>query len=144
MANNYSTLAFWRAWHRSYNLWIIRYIYIPVGGGGKKRLRSMLLVFTFVALWHDLSFKLLTWGWLVCLFVLPEVGAKWLVSSSRYGERWWYRHICAFGAVFNILLMMIANLVGFVIGIDGIRYLLDQLIGTAQGQLHSFLTNLYH
>jgi hypothetical protein len=24
MANNYSTLGFWRSWHRSYNLWITR------------------------------------------------------------------------------------------------------------------------
>lgn len=24
MANNYSTLGFWRAWHRSYNLWVVR------------------------------------------------------------------------------------------------------------------------
>lgn len=24
MANNYSTFGFWRSWHRSYNLWIIR------------------------------------------------------------------------------------------------------------------------
>jgi protein-cysteine N-palmitoyltransferase HHAT len=83
MANNYSTLAFWRAWHRSYNLWIIRYIYIPVGGGGKNRLSSMLLVFTFVALWHDLNFKLLAWGWLIVLFVLPEVIAKRLLSPAK-------------------------------------------------------------
>ena len=24
MANNYSTFGFWRSWHRSYNLWIVR------------------------------------------------------------------------------------------------------------------------
>jgi D-alanyl-lipoteichoic acid acyltransferase DltB (MBOAT superfamily) len=24
MANNYSALGFWRSWHRSYNLWVIR------------------------------------------------------------------------------------------------------------------------
>ena len=24
MANNYSALGFWRSWHRSYNLWIVR------------------------------------------------------------------------------------------------------------------------
>jgi D-alanyl-lipoteichoic acid acyltransferase DltB (MBOAT superfamily) len=24
MANNYSTQGFWRSWHRSYNLWIVR------------------------------------------------------------------------------------------------------------------------
>ena len=26
MANNYSTFGFWRSWHRSYNLWVIRYV----------------------------------------------------------------------------------------------------------------------
>lgn len=25
MVNNYSALGFWRSWHRSYNLWIVRY-----------------------------------------------------------------------------------------------------------------------
>ncbi|THH08114.1 hypothetical protein EW146_g9102 [Bondarzewia mesenterica] len=29
MANNYSTLGFWRSWHRSYNLWIVRYAPTP-------------------------------------------------------------------------------------------------------------------
>lgn len=24
VTNNYSTLGFWRSWHRSYNLWIVR------------------------------------------------------------------------------------------------------------------------
>ncbi|KAG8708226.1 glycerol transporter [Ceratobasidium sp. 395] len=63
MANNYSAFGFWRSWHRSYNLWVIRYIYIPLGGSAHV-LRNTLAVFTFVALWHDLSFKLLAWGWL--------------------------------------------------------------------------------
>jgi hypothetical protein len=27
MANNYSTLGFWRSWHRSYNLWLTRYFH---------------------------------------------------------------------------------------------------------------------
>lgn len=92
VANNYSTLGFWRSWHRSYNLWVVRsvppsgivkgalsslfrYLYIPVGGS-KNVVAATLLVFTFVALWHDLSFKLLAWGWLVSLFVLPEIVAK--------------------------------------------------------------------
>lgn len=26
MANNYSVFGFWRSWHRSYNLWLIRYL----------------------------------------------------------------------------------------------------------------------
>ncbi|ESK97357.1 glycerol transporter [Moniliophthora roreri MCA 2997] len=132
VANNYSTFGFWRSWHRSYNLWIIRYIYIPLGGVRNVFVNSV-LVFTFVALWHDLTFKLLAWGWLVSLFILPEMLARFLLPASRYGAKPWYRHACAVGAVLNILLMMIANLVGFVIGTDGIQFFVDQLFGTISG-----------
>ncbi|KAG6840338.1 hypothetical protein C0991_007339 [Blastosporella zonata] len=65
--------------------WIIgslRYIYIPLGGA-KRVLLNTLLVFTFVALWHDLTFKLLAWGWLVSLFVVPEVLATYLLPASK-------------------------------------------------------------
>ena len=75
MANNYSALGFWRAWHRSYNLWIVRYLYIPLGGS-RRLAATSILIFTFVALWHDLSPRLLAWGWLAALFILPEVVAK--------------------------------------------------------------------
>jgi len=82
MANNYSTFGFWRSWHRSYNLWIIRYIYIPLGGSRNVVLNTV-LVFSFVALWHDLTFRLLAWGWLVSLFVLPELVASYILPASK-------------------------------------------------------------
>ncbi|PCH42536.1 MBOAT-domain-containing protein [Wolfiporia cocos MD-104 SS10] len=133
MANNYSALGFWRAWHRSYNLWIVRrYIYIPLGGT-KNAVYTTVLVFSFVALWHDLSFRLLAWGWLVSLFILPELAARYLLPPSKYSSEPWYRHVCAVGAIFNILMMMSANLVGFVIGTEGISYMLQQLLGTWEG-----------
>jgi D-alanyl-lipoteichoic acid acyltransferase DltB (MBOAT superfamily) len=101
MANNYSTFGFWRSWHRSYNLWVIRcvtmfffswklfhvtflfrYIYVPVGGS-KNVILNTVLVFSFVALWHDLTFRLLAWGWLVSLFIIPELAASYLLSASK-------------------------------------------------------------
>lgn len=60
----------------------LRYIYIPLGGA-KNTVVNTLLVFTFVALWHDLSFRLLAWGWLVSLFVIPELLASYLVPKSK-------------------------------------------------------------
>ncbi|KAL9938130.1 hypothetical protein V8E36_002753 [Tilletia maclaganii] len=132
MANNYSTLGFWRSWHRSYNLWIVRYIYVPVGGASNA-VPATLLVFTFVALWHDLSLKLLAWGWLVTLFIVPELTARWLVPVKKYGEEPWFRAVAGLGGVFNILLMMSANLVGFAIGLDGMKYMLSQLTGSPGG-----------
>ncbi|KAJ3377767.1 glycerol transporter [Entophlyctis sp. JEL0112] len=60
MSNNYSASGFWRAWHVSFNRWIIRYAYGPLGGGGKGKkgviyFANTLVIFTFVAIWHDLS-----------------------------------------------------------------------------------------
>lgn len=137
MSDNYSALAFWRAWHRSFNRWIVRYIYIPLGGGrgGKVGvILNMLAVFTFVALWHDISLRLLAWGWLVTLFVLPEIIGRTLFPAKNYvGREKLYRHICAAGAVLNILMMMIANLVGFAIGIDGVRTLIQGVLGQWEG-----------
>ena len=82
MSNNYSAMAFWRAWHRSFNRWTIRYIYIPLGGS-KRLIINTLAVFTFVAFWHDISLKLLAWGWLVTLFILPEVAARMIMPPKK-------------------------------------------------------------
>ncbi|BGP42706.1 glycerol transporter [Rhodotorula kratochvilovae] len=134
MANNYSTLGFWRSWHRSYNLWVIRYLYIPLGGAARPLLAT-LGVFTFVALWHDLRLRLLIWGWGVTLFVVPEMLARKLVPYSRFGTKPWYRHLAALGGVANVLLMMTANLIGFVVGVDGAKELWRVMLGDWEGRL---------
>ncbi|KAG7661144.1 GUP1 [[Candida] subhashii] len=131
MDNNFSALAFWRAWHRSYNRWVIRYIYIPLGGGGKYRILNSLLVFSFVAIWHDIELRLLMWGWLIVVFLTPEIIAT--SYFKRFSEAWWYRYLCGLGAVVNIWMMMIANLVGFCLGKDGTLKLLHDLFKTWDG-----------
>jgi len=72
MSNNYSPVGFWRSWHRSYNLWLIRYVYIPLGGRHTQKWNTF-VIFTFVALWHDISASLLAWGWIISLFIIPEL-----------------------------------------------------------------------
>lgn len=81
MSNNFSAQRFWKSWHRTFNRWTIRYIYIPLGGT-KYMAYNMWLVFTFVALWHDIELKLLAWGWLISLFLLPEI-----IASKIFSER---------------------------------------------------------
>ncbi|KAL3236543.1 O-acyltransferase [Nakaseomyces bracarensis] len=135
--NNYSALAFWRAWHRSYNKWVVRYIYVPLGGS-KNRIITSLAVFSFVAVWHDIQLKLLLWGWMVVLFLLPEMFATNYFSQFR--EKPWYRHICALGGAVNIWLMMIANLFGFCLGSDGTKKLLADMFATWSGFLFVILS----
>lgn len=137
MSDNYSALAFWRGWHRSFNRWVVRYIYIPIGGskGGKVRaILNFLIVFTFVALWHDINLRLLMWGWLITLFVLPEVICTLLFPAKKWRDRpEAYRMLCGIGAVGNILMMMAANLVGFAVGLDGLKGLVQGLVGSFGG-----------
>ncbi|KAF9580700.1 glycerol transporter [Lunasporangiospora selenospora] len=130
--NNYSALGFWRSWHKSFNLWIIRYVYVPLGGS-RYAMYNIWAVFTFVAVWHDINLKLLAWGWLISLFILPEIIAGRIFSKQKWGSWPYYRHLCAVGAVGNILMMMIANLVGFCIGLDGVKHMLTDLVSSGQG-----------
>ena len=142
MSDNYSAFGFWRGWHRSYNRWLIRYIYIPLGGSSVKgawgTVRSMInlfVVFSFVAMWHDIQLRLLVWGWLISLFILPEVIAGFLFPKTKWeGHKEAYRVICGIGAVGNILMMMSANLVGFAVGLDGLQGLVQGIVGSWSGE----------
>ena len=50
----YSLQGFFKGWHCSYNAWLVRYMYIPLGGT-KYRLLNIWPIFFFVAVWHDLE-----------------------------------------------------------------------------------------
>ena len=64
----------WGSWNRSYNLWIVHYLHVP-------HLQSV-LIFTSVALWHDLSPRHLAWGWFTALFILSVVMARRALPSE--------------------------------------------------------------
>jgi len=141
MSDNYSVTNFWRGWHRSFNKWSLRYLFIPLGGSalpgfwGKARtVMNYLTVFSFIAIWHDIQLRLLMWGWLVTLFVLPE-----FIASIIFPPRKWkdhpdaYRIICGIGAVGEVLLLMVANLVGFALGLDGLKDLINGIMGSYSG-----------
>ncbi|RDA93250.1 hypothetical protein CP533_6480 [Ophiocordyceps camponoti-saundersi (nom. inval.)] len=150
VSNNYSTQLFWRAWHRSYNRWLIRYLYVPLVGHssssssaatGKWRsiarsVATYLAVFTFVALWHDIKLRLLIWGWLIVFFMVPEWTATWLFPRRQWESRpTEYRMLCGVGGVINVLLMMAANLVGFAVGLDGLQSIISGIFADWSGFL---------
>ncbi|KAI0187140.1 MBOAT, membrane-bound O-acyltransferase family-domain-containing protein [Astrocystis sublimbata] len=143
VSNNWSTLAFWRSWHRSFYRWSLRYIYVPLGGSSfssaldaARSVLTYVLVFTFVALWHDIQMRLLIWGWLIVLFMLPEMAAGSLFPKRRWeGRPTAYRMLCCVGAVANIQMMITANLVGFAFGVDGLRAILAGIFEHFSGWL---------
>ncbi|KAK3501214.1 MBOAT, membrane-bound O-acyltransferase family-domain-containing protein [Neurospora crassa] len=146
VSDNYSTLSFWRSWHRSFYRWTLRYIYIPLGGSNFRTLVSSaysiityLAVFMFVAIWHDVDFQLLVWSWLIVAFFLPEIAAGYLFPRKKWEDRpTAYRMLCCVGAVGNVLMMISANVVGFGGGVDAMKALWEGLFRGLSGI--SFLT----
>lgn len=125
--NCHNLESFWKSWHASYNKWLVRYIYIPLGGA-RTKLLNVWVIFTFVALWHDLEWKLLSWAWLTCIFFVPEIllksAANTLQVESAIGKFFFHEMSAISGAV-TITCLMIANLVGFVVGPSGINFLIS-------------------
>ena len=56
---------FWQRWHISLSEWFRDYVYIPLGGNRRGRLRghvNILIVFAISGLWHGAAWNFLLWG----------------------------------------------------------------------------------
>jgi len=56
---------FWKRWHMSLTSWFTDYLYIPLGGNRKGRIRkyaNTMIVFLFSGLWHGASWAYVAWG----------------------------------------------------------------------------------
>lgn len=56
---------FWRRWHISLSRWLKDYIYIPLGGNRKGKLRkylNLLITFLISGIWHGAGLKYMLWG----------------------------------------------------------------------------------
>lgn len=66
---------FWRRWHISVSTWFKEYLYIPLGGNRKGKVRTAvnrIIVFFCTGLWHGASLNFIVWGLLNGLFLLLE------------------------------------------------------------------------
>ena len=70
-----SITEFWRRWHISLGTWFKEYVYIPLGGSRKGKLRTFLNIFAvwfLTGLWHGASWNFIAWGMYFCFFLLIE------------------------------------------------------------------------
>ena len=60
-----SVAVFWRKWHISLTSWFMDYLYIPLGGNRKGKIRkyiNIMLVFLTSGLWHGAAMSFVVWG----------------------------------------------------------------------------------
>ncbi|HXK72210.1 MAG TPA: MBOAT family O-acyltransferase [Clostridia bacterium] len=67
-----SATEFWRRWHISLGSFFRDYVYIPLGGNRKFKLRNLFIVWFLTGLWHGASWNFVIWGLYFFVFLLIE------------------------------------------------------------------------
>ena len=79
---------FWRRWHISLSSWFRDYLYIPLGGNRKGKVRkyiNIMIVFVVSGIWHGANLTYLFWGFLHGIYqviggvitgIVPAAGSK--------------------------------------------------------------------
>lgn len=74
-----SVAEFWRRWHISLSSWFRDYVYIPLGGNRRGKLRkyfNIFVVFFLSGLWHGASWSFVVWGMLNGLYQIVDDATK--------------------------------------------------------------------
>ncbi len=66
---------FWRRWHISLSSWFRDYVYIPLGGNRKGKLRTYLnifIVWLLTGFWHGANWNFIIWGLYFAIILIAE------------------------------------------------------------------------
>ena len=81
-----SIFDFWRRWNRTLSRFLHDYIYVPLGGSRRGRLRqcvNILVVMAIAGLWHGASWTFVAWGALHGLFMVIALLSRTVSGHDR-------------------------------------------------------------
>lgn len=70
-----SVTDFWRRWHITLGAWFREYVYIPLGGNRKGRIRTIVnlgIVWLLTGFWHGAAWNFILWGVFIFLLEILE------------------------------------------------------------------------
>ncbi len=125
-----SVTEFWRRWHISLSEWLKDYIYIPLGGNRKGKIRrivNLLIVWVITGFWHGAAWNFLLWGlyyfiWLMIdKYIIDKIS---VLNSNVVGKnvKWFCTMIivCVGWVIFKYSsLEWIGQFIGTMFGING-------------------------
>jgi D-alanyl-lipoteichoic acid acyltransferase DltB (MBOAT superfamily) len=86
---------FWTRWHISLSTWIRDYLYFPLGGNRKGKLRTLLnlaFVFLLSGLWHGANWTFVIWGGIHALFMCLSRITAWTAEALGLHGRWYHHN----------------------------------------------------
>lgn len=94
---------FWQRWHISLGTWFREYVYIPLGGNRKGKLRTycnLIIVFFLTGMWHGASWTFIIWGLYHGFFqIIERLKLKNFLSRHKILSRIYCMIVVIFGWV---------------------------------------------
>ncbi|MDE7359809.1 MAG: MBOAT family protein, partial [Lachnospiraceae bacterium] len=111
---------FWHRWHISLSEWLKDYIYIPLGGSRKGRVRTyinLILTFLVSGVWHGAGLRFLVWGMMHAVYQITgdltrniqRKAAKLLGLEESAGVTLWIRRVWTFLCVMTAWILFRAE-----------------------------------
>lgn len=148
---------FWRRWHKSLTGWFTDYLYIPLGGNRKGKMRKYLntfVVFFISGMWHGAAWTYIIWGAMNGIYLivedatqsLRERGKKLLhVDENRFSYRlgcgivtfllvdfsWLFFRADSVGNAFAIIRQMVGSFQGaqlFGLAVNRMGFTMQQVV----------------
>ena len=118
---------FWRSWHITLTQFFTKYVYIPLGGNRKGKLKTwinIMIVFLCSGLWHGANWTYVLWGGLHGLFmilsrecagVIQKIPEKinWMMTFLFVNLAWVFFRADSFGTAARMLHKMFSVTPGF-------------------------------
>lgn len=102
-----SITEFWRRWHISLSTWFKQYLYIPLGGNRKGKIRTyinLFIVFFATGLWHGASWNFIVWGGVFygTILVVEKLFLKEILDKNKF-------------KILNYIYVMLIVIIGWVL-----------------------------
>ncbi len=124
-----SITEFWRRWHISLGTWFREYVYIPLGGNRKGKVRQIVnifIVWALTGLWHGASWNFVFWG--VYFGIL-------LMLEKLFLLKWIKKLPAVFTHIYTLFLVVISWIFFYFETTDGIFSFIGRLFSLSDGLL---------
>lgn len=118
---------FWRRWHITLGSWFKEYVYIPLGGNRKGKVRvtfNLFIVWALTGLWHGASYNFLLWG--LFFFLLISIEKLGLINFLNKHK--------VFSHIYTIFLLLIGWTLFAITDFNGIYEYLSKLFFYSSGE----------
>lgn len=134
---------FWRKWHISLSTWFREYLYIPLGGNRRGKLRTVLnrmTVFLCTGIWHGANWTFIVWG--LCHGLLSDLESAGIIPVEKLKKSAAGRILCrVYTMLAVVLLFVIFRADSLASGWKLIRAMFTPYVSPAVGfELSSMLT----